>query len=60
VLPTSYIAFTRPGSYVVVFVHLLQGVPSGIYSVNMTYTDSVHQMYPGEMWTWIVYYYDVE
>lgn len=60
VLPTNNIEFTSPGTYAVTFVHLLRDIPPGQYLVNMTYTESVHQNYPYQIWTFTTYYFQVE
>ncbi|MGA2238220.1 MAG: hypothetical protein ABSG74_03320 [Candidatus Bathyarchaeia archaeon] len=60
VLQTNNIEFAGPGTYVVKFVHLLRDIPPGVYLVNLTYTGSVHQNYPYQIWTSMTYYYEVE
>jgi hypothetical protein len=61
VLPTECrFTFTRPGSYAVTCTHVLRDIPAGRYLVNMTYTDSVHELPPKQIWASIAYYYDVE
>ena len=61
VFPTECnFTFSRPGSYNADFFHILRQVPAGQYLVNMTYTDSVHELPPRQIWSSIVYYYDLE
>lgn len=59
-LPTSNVEFTGPGTYVVMFIHVLRDIPPGEYLVNLTYTESVHQNYPYQIWTSMIYYFEVE
>ncbi len=58
-LPTNNIEFTAPGSYVVVFYHLLRDISPGVYLVNLTYTDNVHESYH-PVWSSVTYYVEVE
>jgi hypothetical protein len=60
VLPTNNIEFTSPGTYVVMFVRLLRDISPGGYLVNLSYTESVHQNYPYQIWTSMTYYFEVE
>jgi len=60
VLPTTNIEFADPGIYVVTYVHLIPSIPSGTYLVNLTYTQSLHQNAPHQIWASIIYYYEVE